>query len=234
MTVILWDPLKGEMLQAIDAHPRYITSCAFSVDGQYLASGSNDRTCRVWKLHLGPSAPPAEAADIKVDLLGCGGNKISPIKPLSDWSVQDVCDWLKSLGLEQYVVTFKSNEIDGQELNNITSEVLRSDLAISALGHRNKIIRGIESIKEQCILEQLQGQTTSDSDIPDELLCPITRELMRDPVIASDGYSYERSSIESWITSGKNTSPMTNSPLPNTVLMPNRMLKMLIQRQESK
>lgn len=32
----------------------------------------------------------------------------------------------------------------------------------------------------------------------DEFLCPITFELMIDPVIASDGHTYERSAIEKW------------------------------------
>jgi hypothetical protein len=33
---------------------------------------------------------------------------------------------------------------------------------------------------------------------PDEYLCPITGEMMSDPVIALDGHSYERSAIEKW------------------------------------
>ena len=45
-----------------------------------------------------------------------------------------------------------------------------------------------------------------------------------------DGYSYERSSIESWLMSGRLTSPMTNSPLKSNSLTPNRMLKTIITR----
>ena len=32
----------------------------------------------------------------------------------------------------------------------------------------------------------------------DGFLCPITREVMRNPVIAADGHTYERASIERW------------------------------------
>ena len=34
---------------------------------------------------------------------------------------------------------------------------------------------------------------------PDDLCCPITRELFHDPVLASDGETYERKAIETWI-----------------------------------
>ena len=32
----------------------------------------------------------------------------------------------------------------------------------------------------------------------DNLLCPITYEIMEDPVIAYDGHSYERKAIKEW------------------------------------
>ena len=35
-------------------------------------------------------------------------------------------------------------------------------------------------------------------DVPDEFLCPISQEIMQDPVICSDGSSYERKVIEKW------------------------------------
>ena len=35
--------------------------------------------------------------------------------------------------------------------------------------------------------------------IPDSYLCPITRELMVDPVVGPDGISYERAAITRWL-----------------------------------
>ena len=43
----------------------------------------------------------------------------------------------------------------------------------------------------------------------DELLCPITLEIFRDPVVASDGHTYERKAIEEWIQKN-GTSPITS------------------------
>ena len=54
------------------------------------------------------------------------------------------------------------------------------------------------------------------NDCPEEFLCPITHEIMREPVKVGDGFTYERRAITEWFMSGKCTSPLTNAPLPNT------------------
>lgn len=56
--------------------------------------------------------------------------------------------------------------------------------------------------------------------------CPITHKYFVDPVVAADGYTYERKSIESWFRRNHNRSPITNQPI-GTVLIPNRILKSL-------
>lgn len=63
-------------------------------------------------------------------------------------------------------------------------------------------------------------------------LCPISRELMREPVTASDGHVYERASIERWIkekTKGNKTvpvrSPKTGEPLESIKLIPAHMVR---------
>lgn len=66
------------------------------------------------------------------------------------------------------------------------------------------------------------------SEFPLEFLCPITRELMTDPVIAADGFSYERAAISRWFRSHA-TSPQTNAHLRSRVLVENRSLKALIE-----
>ncbi len=62
----------------------------------------------------------------------------------------------------------------------------------------------------------------------DEFTCPITRELLRDPWLASDGHSYERDAIEQWVLS-KGTSPKTGQPLESKALFPNHNLRRLMK-----
>jgi hypothetical protein len=52
---------------------------------------------------------------------------------------------------------------------------------------------------------------------PNSFLCPITREVMRDPVTTADGHSYERAAITQWLRL-RRTSPVTGLLLANTSL----------------
>lgn len=63
--------------------------------------------------------------------------------------------------------------------------------------------------------------------IPDHCQCPITTQLMYEPVIAADGESYEREAIENWLAN-RNTSPLTNEVLAHKHLTPNKNLKRAI------
>jgi hypothetical protein len=63
--------------------------------------------------------------------------------------------------------------------------------------------------------------------IRDEFICPITYELMREPVVASDGHTYEKNAIEKWLKS-KNTSPRNGEPMDSHIIA-NINLKKLIQ-----
>jgi hypothetical protein len=47
------------------------------------------------------------------------------------------------------------------------------------------------------------------------------QEMMEDPVIAADGFSYERAAIEDWLARGSGSSPMTGAPLAYQHLTPN-------------
>lgn len=67
-------------------------------------------------------------------------------------------------------------------------------------------------------------------EVPPYFLCPITLEIMKDPVTVSTGITYDRESIEKWIFSHKNnTCPVTKQPLPDPDLTPNITLRRLIQ-----
>jgi len=57
--------------------------------------------------------------------------------------------------------------------------------------------------------------------------CPITQDVMKDPVIAADGHTYERTAIEHWFQEHQ-TSPMTNTTLPNKKLIPNWAVRKII------
>ena len=58
---------------------------------------------------------------------------------------------------------------------------------------------------------------------------------MRDPVIAVDGQTYERSAIEDWFATlgGKPLrSPVTGQPMASAALLPNLAIRELVQRSQ--
>uniref|UniRef100_A0A5B6YU55 U-box domain-containing protein n=1 Tax=Davidia involucrata TaxID=16924 RepID=A0A5B6YU55_DAVIN len=65
--------------------------------------------------------------------------------------------------------------------------------------------------------------------IPYHFRCPISLELMSDPVTVSTGQTYDRASIESWVATGNTTCPVTRAPLSDFTLIPNHTLRRLIQ-----
>lgn len=58
----------------------------------------------------------------------------------------------------------------------------------------------------------------------DKYLCPISKEMMVDPVVAADGHTYEKSYIMEWMVTN-NTSPITREELGHKVLYPNKLLR---------
>ncbi|KAJ1295998.1 hypothetical protein BS78_01G265100 [Paspalum vaginatum] len=66
--------------------------------------------------------------------------------------------------------------------------------------------------------------------LPPEFLCPITLDLMQDPVAAPTGITYDRAAIESWLLlCGQRTCPVTHGELRAGDLVPNHTLRSLIQ-----
>ncbi|XP_075496839.1 U-box domain-containing protein 17-like [Primulina tabacum] len=66
--------------------------------------------------------------------------------------------------------------------------------------------------------------------IPKDFCCPISLDLMKDPVIVSTGQTYDRASIRRWMGEGRSTCPKTGQMLLHTRLVPNRAMRNLIMQ----
>ena len=69
---------------------------------------------------------------------------------------------------------------------------------------------------------------SEEPEIPKHLQCPITLSLMKDPVTASDGQTYEKEAIEKWMKNNNNSSPFTRKPI--TSINPNFAIKNLCEQ----
>ena len=67
------------------------------------------------------------------------------------------------------------------------------------------------------------------TEVPKEFLCPITLAIMKDPVIMSDGQTYERKAIEQALKESP-LSPITKKPISMKDALPNYALKSMISK----
>lgn len=79
------------------------------------------------------------------------------------------------------------------------------------------------------LAEQKQAQVEFGGiPVPADFRCPLSLELMSDPVIVASGQTYERGYIQQWLDQGNTTCPKTRQTLNHTNLIPNYTVKALI------
>ena len=61
--------------------------------------------------------------------------------------------------------------------------------------------------------------------IPLEFVCPLTKEIIRKPLMTRNNINFERDAIISWIQNEDGKCPVTNKPLELSDLIPNRALE---------
>ena len=78
--------------------------------------------------------------------------------------------------------------------------------------------------------EMTNKRDRSDDDLPEELTCPITRTMFRDPVmVVESGHTYERSDVLSHFRRNGAKDPFTNCALSSTEVMTNWAVRQIVQ-----
>lgn len=91
----------------------------------------------------------------------------------------------------------------------------------------DQMIALVTQMHERLIMIK-QSKSRSSVPIPADFCCPLSLELMTDPVIVSSGQTYERAFIKKWIDLGLTVCPKTRQTLAHTNLIPNYTVKALI------
>ncbi|KAJ0042680.1 hypothetical protein Pint_18050 [Pistacia integerrima] len=131
--------------------------------------------------------------------------------------------------------------LDSQAGNWPTKEA--KELAVLGLSCAELRRRDRPDLKDQILpaLKRLKdvADRARDSDssikpaVPTHFICPILKDVMREPCVAADGYTYDREAMEEWLQKN-DKSPMTNLPLANKDLLPNYSLLSAIMEWKSK
>ena len=142
----------------------------------------------------------------------------SSIKDNCSFNVNELKELLKSRGVKGISALSKQELIDKCMELKLLNTVLVASTPIEPISKKRKVESSSSSGG---------GGNAAAPQVPNEFECPILFEMMRDPVSAADGFSYERSAIESWLRT-HDTSPKTNATLAHKNLIPNLTLKALI------
>jgi len=81
-----------------------------------------------------------------------------------------------------------------------------------------------DSAEQEAPKKQQLTLETVKPELEKNFTCPISHEIMFDPVMAADGHTYEANAIKQWF-SQHDTSPLTNAKLDNKNTIPNHALR---------
>lgn len=116
--------------------------------------------------------------------------------------------------------------MEAVSLDKLKAKVGRSE-NLAELEGINQMIALINYMHD-CHVKIKQLHSINGVPIPADFCCPLSLELMSDPVIVASGQTYERAFIKQWLDQGYNVCPKTRHTLGHTNLIPNYTVKALI------
>ncbi|KAL5863831.1 hypothetical protein ACOSQ3_001345 [Xanthoceras sorbifolium] len=150
-----------------------------------------------------------------VEALGSQQDDIIP-------STDHLIEVIESLGLTSNQELFKES---------VAVEKERMDAQVNQnkgqLAQTNRIVDLISHIRDY-MLKVERFETVSGVTIPSYFRCPLSLELMSDPVIVASGQTYERAFIQKWLDQGLTVCPKTRQTLTHANLIPNYTVKAMI------
>lgn len=246
-TLKVWDPLAGVCIHTLSGHKERIVGLAVLPTGE-VVSASSDKTLKVWSPWTGACLHTFTRYRSYVNsfaLLPRGELLVHEGNTLKIWNPSTRC----ALSYEDIAPIFDALIASPGHLRhvNLTGIGLGSPQAYS---HLLQVIEanpqlqtllldhtGLTSEERQHVAEKQTHLRRKEENIillpvevPNNYLCPITREIMFQPVMAVDGCIYEEEAIMLYFeVYGLNArSPLTGLPFQSTVLFPNPAVRALI------
>ncbi|KAJ7535631.1 hypothetical protein O6H91_12G041200 [Diphasiastrum complanatum] len=125
--------------------------------------------------------------------------------------------------LRQELEKFKK-EKEEAELRKSQAEAMQLEQIVGLLKHADAAMSPRDKV-----LEYQRRRSTGGIQPFQPFYCPISREVMEDPVEIASGQTFERSEIEKWFAAGNRTCPTTKVELETLELKPNISLRHSIE-----
>ncbi|ETO15218.1 hypothetical protein RFI_22148 [Reticulomyxa filosa] len=127
--------------------------------------------------------------------------------------------------MNEYNKIIKGKKIDGMSLlkmsKNDWMDLFHFDMFL-------QVCVVYDSFNHICVKYPIDSNEGAPQDIPKEYLCPLSKSIMKDPVIASNGIIYDRSSIMDQYQNIPNYSSLMNDG--NLEFYPDHALQQKIQQ----
>ncbi|CAI0426366.1 unnamed protein product [Linum tenue] len=127
-----------------------------------------------------------------------------------------------------------------KELQKLVNSIVgNEDYRTETIDQANDTLRALKDLKlrgrkrsplsiEVPNRQQESVSSPAPPTCPEEFKCPLSKELMRDPVILCTGQTYDRPFINKWLETGNRTCPLTQQVLSHTNLTPNHLIREMI------
>ncbi|KAI3819471.1 hypothetical protein L1987_13309 [Smallanthus sonchifolius] len=124
-----------------------------------------------------------------------------------------------------------------KELQRLVKAIIEDSSSDDENGVINQTLQALKELKDgrkqrSCSITKLNHNNRdcneSLTSCPQEFRCPLSKELMREPVILSTGQTYDRPFIQKWLKAGNRICPKTQQVLSHTILTPNHLVRDMI------
>ncbi|KAM0945395.1 putative U box domain, armadillo-like helical, Zinc finger, RING/FYVE/PHD-type [Dioscorea sansibarensis] len=128
--------------------------------------------------------------------------------------------------LKQELDEFRS-EIEDTKLRKDLAEAMQMEQIIAFLSRAD----AASSFEEKKVKHYSKRNPLGSQPLEplESFCCPITRDVMEEPVETSSRQTFERKAIEKWFADGNSICPLTMVPLDTGVLRPNNSLRKAIE-----
>lgn len=133
--------------------------------------------------------------------------------------------------VEYLATSLSTKQIDNaiKDIDHLPQPIaLTQSQTLAAADDNQSLVRNDEPPKSLGTSAAPHVGALDPDGIPHEFLCPITQEVMKEPVICADGYTYEKDALAEWFKT-KDLSPMTGQKVDMKIVFPNFTLRSRIK-----
>ncbi|KAI6645902.1 WD repeat, SAM and U-box domain-containing protein 1 isoform X2 [Oopsacas minuta] len=231
--IIAWDKSLTYPIANESAHPEVGTNiCVFSpivYPNSYLvATAGNDNLFKLWSLIY----KGAKAKFNHIWTVDAHGSSVYALAFSPDGSILvsgggDASVMFWRVSTKEQLLTLNAHE------KYVTTVAFSRDSRYLATGAYDGVVKlwKLAFNIPEFVLDKTESLKLYP-DVPNDFICPISLQIMTDPVIIADGSTYDRSSILLWLATSRRgpVSPLTNLDLPHTNLKPNCELREEIEQ----